>query len=182
MKTLTPKVLGLPKQLVADLLVVMESPRWHLLSWVLDWPMLEERCLSLKANPELKNPGSELKYLVIDYTQFDDWSSDEEVNISSGIEKGYERWDVADVDVDVDEVIEERGLIGEEGEFDFNIVQKLEEDTADEFYDAETPQQVLCLNFFPDLPILCCLQGSCYGTQIEYINVQHCNMFSLPYT
>ena len=140
MKTLTPKVLGLPKQLVADLLVVMESPRWHLLSWVLDWPTLEERCSNLKVNPELKNPGRELKYLVIDYTQFDEWSSDEEVNASSGVEKGYERWDV-DLPEGDDEAVEEQGLFGEEGDLEFNIVQRL--DTADEFYDAETlPQQV----------------------------------------
>ena len=35
----------------------------------------------------------ELKYLVIDYTQFDDWSSDEEFEIVTGIEPGYESWE-----------------------------------------------------------------------------------------
>ena len=40
----------------------------------------------------LKSPlnrgTQELKYLVIDYTQFDDWSSDEEFEIVTGIEPG----------------------------------------------------------------------------------------------
>ena len=32
--------------------------------------------------------------MVIDYTQFDEWSSDEdEQEIVTGIEKGYEMWD-----------------------------------------------------------------------------------------
>ena len=39
-----------------------------------------------------REPNEELKYLNIDYTQFDEWSSDEEVTIYTGIEKGYERW------------------------------------------------------------------------------------------
>ncbi len=39
-----------------------------------------------------REPSEDLKYLNIDYTQFDEWSSDEEVTIYTGIEKGYERW------------------------------------------------------------------------------------------
>ncbi len=40
----------------------------------------------------VREPSEDLKYLNIDYTQFDEWSSDEEVTIYTGIEKGYERW------------------------------------------------------------------------------------------
>jgi hypothetical protein len=57
LQTLTPKLLRLPKSVVNDLLVVVESPRWHLLTWVLEWHTLEERCISLMANPDLKNPA-----------------------------------------------------------------------------------------------------------------------------
>jgi hypothetical protein len=39
-----------------------------------------------------REPNEELKYLNIDYTQFDEWSSDEEVTIYTGIERGYEKW------------------------------------------------------------------------------------------
>jgi hypothetical protein len=142
LQTLTPKALRLPKQIVSDLLVVIESPRWHLLSWVLDWHTLEERCLSLKANPELKNPGQELKYLVIDYTQFDEWSSDEEITASAGIEKGYEDWDV---EVGEDK-ISEHGLSGDEANLEFNVVQKFEGDDGGEFDEDEIlPDQVIFL-------------------------------------
>ena len=99
LQSVTPQALGLPSQLVADLLVVIESPRWHLLSWVLDWSKLKERCVRLMSNPLLKNPRQELKYLVINYTQFEGWSSDEEITVSAGIEKGYENWDGEDEDV-----------------------------------------------------------------------------------
>ena len=130
LQTLTPKVLRLPKRVVADLLVVIESPRWHLLTWVLDWHTLEERCLNLMKNPELKNTAQELKYLVIDYTQFDEWSSDEEIAAAGGIETGYEDWDI---EIDEDQV-QERGLTEEDGELDFNVVQKFEGQEEGEEY------------------------------------------------
>ncbi len=41
------------------------------------------------SNPT-KTPGK--LFFMLDYTQFDEWSSDEEVTIYTGIEKGYERW------------------------------------------------------------------------------------------
>lgn len=145
LQTLTPKSLGLPKHLVSDLLTVIESPRWHLLSWILDWHTLEERCLNLKSKPEIKNPNQELKYLVIDYTQFDEWSSDEEVMASGGIEKGYEHWE-KNPDNDA-EAIEERGLSGDEAEvLEFNVVQKFDVDNPDPDDDEDIlPEQVIDL-------------------------------------
>ena len=41
---------------------------------------------------DFSEPIEDLKYLNIDYTQFNGWSSDEEVTIFTGIEKGYETW------------------------------------------------------------------------------------------
>ena len=49
-----------------------------------------------------------MKYLVIDYTQFDEWSSEEEVTFNTGIEKGYENW--VHIESDEDEPIVEKGL------------------------------------------------------------------------
>ena len=64
-------------------------------------PLFQERCLSLLANPSqriVRNP--ELKHLVIDYTQFDEWSDDDDDQVPSGIEPGYEKWDVESSDED----------------------------------------------------------------------------------
>jgi hypothetical protein len=170
---------------VSDLLVVIESPRWHLLSWVLDWHTLEERCLSLKANPELKNPGQELKYLVIDYTQFDEWSSDEEITASAGIEKGYEDWDV---EVGEDK-ISEHGLSGDEANLEFNVVQKFEGDDGGEFDEDEIlPDQVIFLyslfllffnNVVADLALSFNAKWIVFEIAIDF-NLQ-CNLFSLQY-
>ena len=74
LKTMTAEALGIKRpRLVDDLLTMVNAPRWHLLSWVLDWPQLEEQCQALLRNPDIKRPTKELKYLVIDYTQFDEW-------------------------------------------------------------------------------------------------------------
>ena len=43
-------------------------------------------------NPSIRFPTEELKYLNIDYTQFDEWSSDDEITMYTGIEKGYDKW------------------------------------------------------------------------------------------
>ena len=45
----------------------------------MDWPTLEQKCKELLENPQIRKQDSELKYLVIDYTQFDDWSSEEDI-------------------------------------------------------------------------------------------------------
>ena len=90
--------LDLPPQMKSDLLIALSSTRWHMLSWVLDWPILEERCKRLIDDPEMRFPRQELKYLVIDYTQFEEWSSDEEGDVSGGIEKGYENYGESETD------------------------------------------------------------------------------------
>ena len=59
-------------------------------------------------DPNIRRPTKELKYLVIDYTQFDEWSSEEEVTFNTGIEKGYENW--VHIESDEDEPIVEKGL------------------------------------------------------------------------
>ena len=89
LESLSASTLGLKKKLVEDLLIMLNAPRWHLLSWVMDWPQLEEQCQALLQNPEIRIPTKELKYLVIDYTQFDEWSSEEEVTTTTGIGKYY---------------------------------------------------------------------------------------------
>ena len=109
LKSLTAKALGLSNtKLMDDLLIIIDGPRWHLLTWVLDWPKLEEQCQALLRDPNIRRPTKELKYLVIDYTQFDEWSSEEEVTFNTGIEKGYENW--AHRASDEDEPIDEKGL------------------------------------------------------------------------
>ena len=89
-RSLTPAALGLSKAITDDLLIVISAPRfvlrlisefselqfllarWHLLSWVMDWPELEKTCLKLLDQPDLRVPSEDLKYLNIDYTQFDE--------------------------------------------------------------------------------------------------------------
>jgi len=90
--SLSSENLGLSKTVTDDLITVVSAPRWHSLSWVMDWSELEGTCLRLLADPSIRQPKDELKFLNIDYTQFDEWSSDEEVTIYTGIEKGYEKW------------------------------------------------------------------------------------------
>jgi hypothetical protein len=75
---------------------------------------------------------------VIDYTQFDEWSSDEELATNTGIEKGYEDWDVDVPEEDADE----RGLSGDEADLEFNVVQKFEA-AAEMDEDEILPEQVM---------------------------------------
>ena len=77
----------MPERTLGDVLTCISAPRWHLLSWVLDWPTLQDRCSGLLKDPESRLPGGikrELKYLVIDYTQFEEWSSEEEILFNNG--------------------------------------------------------------------------------------------------
>ena len=130
LKTMSASELGIRKRLVDDLLIMINAPRWHLLSWVLDWPQLEEQCQALLQNPELKRPTKELKYLVIDYTQFDEWSSEEEVTATAVFEKGFENW--ANASSDDEEVVDEKGL-DPKTDIDFNVIPILTEaDNLDE--------------------------------------------------
>ena len=83
----------------------------------MDWKELHQKCIKLLEDPSLRVPHDELKYLNIDYTQFDEWSSDEEITIFTGIEKGYEKW--LDVENE-DEKFSEHGLTSDDEEVVFN--------------------------------------------------------------
>ena len=83
----------------------------------MDWTELYQKCIKLLEDPRLRVPNDELKYLNIDYTQFDEWSSDEEINIYTGIEKGYEKW----LEVENgDDKFSEHGLTSDDEEVVFN--------------------------------------------------------------
>ena len=87
--------LGLTPQLCDDLAVVLNSPRYQMLNWVLEWKELHALCEKYLENAEeMGNTDKELKYLNIDYSQFKDWPSedDNEKDVFFGIEKGYEQW------------------------------------------------------------------------------------------
>ncbi|XP_053974335.1 uncharacterized protein LOC128874079 isoform X1 [Hylaeus volcanicus] len=93
-QVLDAEKLGLSPQLCDDLAVVLSSPRYHMLSWVLDWKELNSLCERYLENAEeMRNTNKELKYLNIDYSQFKDWPSEDDTkDIFFGIEKGYEQW------------------------------------------------------------------------------------------
>jgi len=118
-RSLQPDVLNLSRQLTDDLLIVISAPRWHMLSWVMAWPELHTKCADLLKDPTLRDPIEDLKYLNIDYTQFNGWSSDEEVTIFTGIEKGYEQWLLDGPDNEDAQVSENEASSGEE--FDHQI-------------------------------------------------------------
>ena len=83
----------------------------------MDWKELHQKCIKLLEDPSLRVPSDELKYLNIDYTQFDEWSSDEELTIFTGIEKGYEKW--LEVENE-DDKFSEHGLTSDDEEVVFN--------------------------------------------------------------
>ncbi|XP_043219381.1 uncharacterized protein LOC122380359 [Amphibalanus amphitrite] len=84
--------LGVSEQLAADLLVVLSSNRWKMLSWSRDWSELYPVCRAYLRDPDgLVNTTKELKFLEIDYSQFMG-KRDEEPDEFDGIEKGYERY------------------------------------------------------------------------------------------
>ncbi|XP_042226561.1 uncharacterized threonine-rich GPI-anchored glycoprotein PJ4664.02-like isoform X2 [Homarus americanus] len=84
--------LGLTKELCDDLAVVLSSPRWQVLSWMLDWRELSKICEHyLHDADSAKNMTKELKYLNIDYSQFQNMPS-AEITEFTGIEKGYEHF------------------------------------------------------------------------------------------
>ncbi|XP_023343461.1 uncharacterized protein LOC111712934, partial [Eurytemora carolleeae] len=83
------------------------------------WSELEQSCLNLLKDPTLREPIEDLKYLDIDYTQFKGWSSDEEITIYTGIEKGYEKWLLEGPDSDDGKISEKEASSDEE--FDHSI-------------------------------------------------------------
>ena len=139
LQSLTASALGIKNpRLVDDLLITIDAPRWHLLSWVLDWPQLEEQCQALLRNPDIRRPTKELKYLVIDYTQFDEWSSEEEITATTGIEKGYENWANKEYSDEENNIVE-KGLGNDKDLADFNAIpilkdsdEEMEEDDNDD--------------------------------------------------
>merc|ERR1719350_1897908 len=58
-KSLTPEMLNLSKEMTDDLLIVISAPRWHLLSWVMDWTELHQKCIKLLEDPSLRVPHDE---------------------------------------------------------------------------------------------------------------------------
>jgi len=134
-KSLSHVNLGLSKEITDDLLIVIAAPRWHLLSWVMDWSDLESTCTKLLANPSIREPSEELKFLNIDYTQFDEWSSDEEVTIYTGIEKGYEKW--LEVPSEEDK-FSEHGLTSDDEEVEFNHKHSIDRPDYDDHEDFVT--------------------------------------------
>lgn len=106
-QVLDAETLGLTPQLCDDLAVVLSSPRYQMLSWVLDWAELSIMCEKyLENGEEMRNTTKELKFLNIDYNQFKDWpSGEDEKDEYYGIEKGYEQW--VDIPSDTCDVSEE---------------------------------------------------------------------------
>ncbi|XP_045102614.1 mucin-17-like isoform X1 [Portunus trituberculatus] len=91
-QVLDAEQLGITKELCDDLAVVLSSPRWQVLSWVLDWGELSKICGQyIKDADSAKNMTKELKYLNIDYSQFQNMPS-AEITEFTGIEKGYEHF------------------------------------------------------------------------------------------
>ncbi|KAK8389574.1 hypothetical protein O3P69_008937 [Scylla paramamosain] len=91
-QVLDAEQLGITKELCDDLAVVLSSPRWQVLSWMLDWGELSKICGQyIKDADSAKNMTKELKYLNIDYSQFQNMPS-AEITEFTGIEKGYEHF------------------------------------------------------------------------------------------
>jgi len=127
-RSLQPDSLKLPPKLTSDLLIVISAPRWHMLSWVMSWPELKQACADLLKDPTMKEPIEELKYLNIDYTQFNGWSSDEEVTIFTGIEKGFEQW-ILEGPESKDDKVSEDGASSDDDEPDHSIAFEDYDDT-----------------------------------------------------
>ncbi|KAK9758472.1 hypothetical protein QE152_g475 [Popillia japonica] len=70
-EALTADRLGLSPELCDDLVVVVCSPRYQLLSWLQRWEDLHRLCIMYLEDPErTKNVVTELKFLDIDYSMF----------------------------------------------------------------------------------------------------------------
>ncbi|XP_044256419.1 uncharacterized protein LOC123006196 isoform X2 [Tribolium madens] len=88
--------LGISSQLCDDLAVVLNGPRYHLLSWLLRWEDLHRLCeMYLNDMERTKNLVTELKFVDIDYSMFAGVKR-EPVDELAGIERGYERFLYAD--------------------------------------------------------------------------------------
>lgn len=135
-QVLDAEKLGLSPQLCDDLAVVLSSPRYHMLSWVLDWNELNNLCERYLENAEeMRNTNKELKYLNIDYSQFKDWpSEDESKDEFFGIEKGYEQW--ADIPSDSSEQF---GSFQPAGNYKRTTARRSLDDTTDSESECVVP-------------------------------------------
>lgn len=82
--------LGISSQLCDDLAVILNGPRYHLLSWLLKWNDLHRLCeMYLNDMEHTKNLVTDLKFVDIDYSMFISVKR-EPVDELAGIERGYE--------------------------------------------------------------------------------------------
>lgn len=93
-EALTGEQLGLSRQLCDDLAVVLSSPRYQVLSWLLRWEDLHRLCVMYLNDPErTKNMVTELKFVDIDYSMFMGIKREpEDEDTVTGIERGYEHY------------------------------------------------------------------------------------------
>lgn len=96
------KNLGISNSVIKDLSVVVHSCRWEVLTWKNGWSSLSTLCIEYLAYPEkMRNITKDLKFLnsKLDYSQFDHLPKPE-VNLFTGIEKGYEDY-IHDIDIEI---------------------------------------------------------------------------------
>lgn len=92
-EALTAGQLGLSPQLCDDLAVLLSSPRYQILSWLLQWRDLHRLCVMYLHAPErTKNLVTELKFVDIDYSVFMTIKREPEDEEVTGIERGYEHF------------------------------------------------------------------------------------------
>lgn len=92
-EALTAEHLGLSPQLCDDLAVVLSSPRYQVLSWLLRWEDLHRICVMYLHDPQrTKNLVTELKFVDIDYSVFMSIKREPEDEEVTGIERGYEHF------------------------------------------------------------------------------------------
>lgn len=96
------KNLGISNSVIKDLSVVVHSCRWEVLTWKNGWSSLSTLCIEYLVYPEkMRNITKDLKFLnsKLDYSQFDHLPKPE-VNLFTGIEKGYEDY-IHDIDIEI---------------------------------------------------------------------------------
>lgn len=92
-EALTAEHLGLSPQLCDDLAVILSSPRYQVLSWLLRWEDLHRICVMYLHDPQrTKNLVTELKFVDIDYSVFMGIKREPEDEEVTGIERGYEHF------------------------------------------------------------------------------------------
>ena len=83
--------LGVSESVIQDLVNVVSSCRWDVLTWKKGWTDLETLCQRYMAEQEkMRSVTEELNFLNIDYSQFKDRPRPERDEFW-GIEKGYEK-------------------------------------------------------------------------------------------